>query len=128
MPTREAKTSIGPFEKRKGLLYLGDIHFGSFTSILAVPRHVRLAPESDRRADVLACRLRAKKRHTRRSKQHHYSITSSARASNVGGTSMPSARAVLRLIVKTYLVGCSTGISAGLPPRRIRPAKPPSSR
>jgi hypothetical protein len=34
----------------------------------------------------------------RRSKQHLYSITSSARASTVGGTSRPSALAVLMLI------------------------------
>src|SRR5215475_7092947 len=37
--------------------------------------------------------------------QRHYSITSSARASSVGGTSRPSALAVLRLITSSYLVG-----------------------
>jgi hypothetical protein len=35
-----------------------------------------------------------------------HSITSSARASRVGGTVMPSALAVLRLITSRYLVGC----------------------
>src|SRR5215469_705823 len=34
----------------------------------------------------------------------HYSITSSARASSVGGTSMPSAFAVFRLITSAYFV------------------------
>ncbi len=34
-----------------------------------------------------------------------YSITSSARASSVGGTSRPSAFAVLRLMISSYLVG-----------------------
>ena len=34
-----------------------------------------------------------------------HSITSSARASSVGGTSRPSAFAVLRLITSSYLVG-----------------------
>src|SRR5262245_47831265 len=48
-----------------------------------------------------------------------HSITSSARASSVGGTSIPSTFAVLRLIIRSNLVGCSTGISAGLVPRRI---------
>jgi hypothetical protein len=48
-----------------------------------------------------------------------YSITWSARASSVAGTSMPSVLAVLRLITSSYLVGCSTGISAGLAPLRI---------
>src|SRR5262249_22132809 len=49
----------------------------------------------------------------------HHSITSSARASNVGGTSMPSAFAVVRLTTSSNLVGCSTGRSAGFAPRRI---------
>jgi hypothetical protein len=45
-----------------------------------------------------------------------YSITLSARASNVAGTVTPIALAVLRLIQSSNLVGCSTGISAGLVP------------
>src|SRR5262249_60882537 len=48
-----------------------------------------------------------------------HSITLSARASNVGGTSMPSALAVVRLMTRSNLFGCSTGISAGCAPRRI---------
>src|SRR5258707_15272130 len=48
-----------------------------------------------------------------------HSITSSARASTVGGTSRPSAFAVIRLSARSNLVGCSTGISAGFAPRRI---------
>src|SRR6188768_1837472 len=42
-----------------------------------------------------------------------HSITSSARASSVGGTSMPSVLAVLRLMTVSYLVGACTGRSAG---------------
>src|SRR5215470_1316159 len=53
----------------------------------------------------------------------HHSITSSARASSVGGTSRPSALAVLRLMTKSNLVGCSTGISAGFAPCRILSTK-----
>ena len=49
-----------------------------------------------------------------------HSITSSARASSIGGTSRPSALAVVRLMISSNLVGCSTGMSAGLVPRRIR--------
>jgi hypothetical protein len=41
-----------------------------------------------------------------RSKRHLYSITSSARASNEGGTSRPSAFAVLRLMAISNLFGC----------------------
>jgi hypothetical protein len=39
-----------------------------------------------------------------RSKQHHYSITSSARASSDGGISRPSAFAVVRLMTRSNLV------------------------
>src|SRR6478736_8959528 len=49
-----------------------------------------------------------------------HSITSSARAIRVVGTSRPSALAVLRLMTSSYLVGCSTGKSPGGLPLRIR--------
>src|SRR5262249_51823222 len=49
----------------------------------------------------------------------HHSMTSSARASSVGGMARPSALAVLRLIISSYLDACSTGRSAGLTPFRI---------
>jgi len=52
----------------------------------------------------------------------HHSITSSASASNLSGTSSPSAFAVLRLITNSNFVGCMTGRSAGFSPFRIRPA------
>src|SRR5262245_24754229 len=48
-----------------------------------------------------------------------YSITSLARASRVGGMVRRSALAVSRLTMKSNLVGCSAGMSAGLVPRRI---------
>ena len=46
--------------------------------------------------------------------------TSSARASSVGGTSRPSAFAVLRLITSSNLVGACTGRSAGFVPLKMR--------
>src|SRR5262249_61553682 len=49
-----------------------------------------------------------------------HSITSSARASTVGGISRPSALAVLRLITNSYLVGACTGRSPGFSPLRMR--------
>ena len=52
-----------------------------------------------------------------------HSITSSARASRVGGISRPSALAAVRLIMRSNLVGCSTGMSAGFAPRRILSTK-----
>src|SRR5215211_6060481 len=57
-----------------------------------------------------------------------HSITSSARASSVGGISRPSALAVLRLMTSSNLVACCTGISAGFSPLRILPAQIPTSR
>src|SRR5215475_10448601 len=53
-------------------------------------------------------------------KQHLHSITSSATASSDGGTSRPSAFAVLRLMTSSYLVGACTGRSAGFSPLRMR--------
>src|SRR5262245_28698094 len=64
------------------------------------PRHRRAAEKGDETATV-------------------HSITSSARASSVGEISRPSTLAVVRLMVKSNLVGCSTGRSAGFAPRRI---------
>src|SRR5262245_28523704 len=51
----------------------------------------------------------------------NHSITSSARASSVGGISRPSALAVARLMTNSNLVGCITGRSDGLAPLRMRP-------
>jgi hypothetical protein len=48
-----------------------------------------------------------------------YSITSSARANSVGGTSRPSALAVLRLMASSYLVGACTGKSAAFSPFKM---------
>jgi hypothetical protein len=54
----------------------------------------------------------------------YYSITSSARASSVGGTLRPSAFAVLRWITISYLVGACTGRSAGAILRQLGLARP----
>jgi hypothetical protein len=48
-----------------------------------------------------------------------HSITSSARARSVGGTSKPSCLAVLRLMRNSNVVGPSTGSSPGLVPLNI---------
>jgi hypothetical protein len=58
-----------------------------------------------------------------RSKDGRYSITSSARASSISGTSMPSALAALRLITNSNLLHCTIGRSAGFVPLRNRPAR-----
>jgi hypothetical protein len=56
---------------------------------------------------------------SKRKSRPPYSITSSARESNEGGTVRPSALAVFMLITSSNLDGCSTGKSAGLVPLRI---------
>jgi hypothetical protein len=48
-----------------------------------------------------------------------YSMTWSARSSSDGGMVSPSAFAVLRFMTNSNFVGCPTGSSAGLLPRRI---------
>src|SRR5262249_15613687 len=87
----------------------------------------RTVEESDHRNRLLRPR-RERPRHCRAAEQrdevaalhvYTHSITSSARASSVAGTSMPSALAVVRLMTRSNLVGCSTGMSAGFVPRRI---------
>jgi hypothetical protein len=50
-----------------------------------------------------------------------YSISSSAWANNVGGTSMSSARAVCRLMTSSNLAACWIGRSAGFSPFSTRP-------
>ena len=49
-----------------------------------------------------------------------HSITSSARASSVGGISRPIALAVLRLMTSSCFTGACTGRSAGFSPLRMR--------
>jgi len=57
-----------------------------------------------------------------------HSITSSARASTVGGSSKPIAFAVLRLMTSSYLFGACTGSSAGFSPLRMRSTYPAARR
>jgi hypothetical protein len=55
-------------------------------------------------------------------------VTSSASARSDGGTSRPSALAVLRLMTRSNLLDCITGISAGFWPFRMRPVWEPAWR
>src|SRR6516165_2951418 len=74
------------------LLSRGEVR-GSFASILPCPLSCPLSPLPD------SCSAA----------DRSYSITSSARASSVGGTSRPSAFAVLSLRYRLNLFACCTG-------------------
>src|SRR5262249_50684297 len=76
----------------------------SAASLCAHPNRPRGRPAAEQRNELAA----------------PHSITSSARASSVGGTVRPSAFAVLRLSTKSYLTGACTGRAAGLSPLRMR--------
>jgi hypothetical protein len=83
------------------------------------PTNVRYAPNSDQILRRSEKTLSAKSRQMHCSKQHLYSITSVALVSSAGGTSRPSAFAVLRLITNSNLVGNSIGRSLGFSPFKI---------
>src|SRR5262249_39822002 len=91
--------------------------------------HRYIVDDADRR-NLRQALLRARHerpRHRRAAEQRDertafHSITSSASASNAGGTSRPSTFAVVRLITNSNLVDCITGRSPGFSPFRIRPA------
>jgi hypothetical protein len=84
----------------------------------------RVYPKSRRRRPMLRPRRERPSRRGTAEKRDElasdHSITSSARASKVGGTSRPSAFAVLRLMTNSYLVGACTGRSAAFSPLRMR--------
>jgi hypothetical protein len=111
--------------------YVLTLDIAGFLQALTEPSHGRPVffrqsgvQETDHRQPLL--RTRRERPRCRAAEQRdelaafHYSITSSARASTVGGTSSPSALAVLRLITNSNLVGAWTGSSAGFAPFRMR--------
>ena len=69
-----------------------------------VPINFRCCSNSDTIVQRIEVTLGANNKLLHRNKQRRHSITSSARASSVGGTVTPSALAVLRLITSSYLV------------------------
>src|SRR5262249_48239558 len=84
------------------------------------PRRIEIAEPHDFRL------LRARRERPRGScanKRHElaafHSITSSASASSFSGIVTPSALAIVRLMTKSNLVGCSIGRSDGFAPRMI---------
>src|SRR5262249_47720 len=63
---------------------------------------------------ALPCRWRSRPQHQKQTSELLHSITSSARSRNDSGMARPSA---LRLMTRSNLLACSTGMSAGLAPQ-----------
>src|SRR6476660_4823055 len=75
-------------------------------------RESSASKETDHRNRLLRPRHKRPRRRTGKSRDERassHSITSSARASSVGGTVRPSALAVLWLMTNSTFVGCSIG-------------------
>ena len=95
------------------------IHLGHQRRIGPFHNRSALLPNSRRRSGHLKPTVSAKTGREQLRRGSRYSITSSARASSVGGTSMPSTLAVLRLMTNSNLVGSCTGRSEGVAPFSI---------
>ena len=114
-----SRTQPITFDKLFCLTRFRNVGSGSIAPVLPGLYQVRSTPSETtcrRRADFVA------KGHNRTpalAQAKHYSITSSARASTLGGIARRSAFAVLRLIASSNFVGCSTGRSDGLAPFKI---------
>ena len=118
--------SLGPAEQRARLSTLGllgdellhALHARK-RSATAVSRDAKLNEPDHRHRRLLCTRCqRPRDRRAVEQRAADHSITSSARASSVGGTSRPSALAVIRLMTNSNLVDCKTGRSAGFAPLR----------
>jgi hypothetical protein len=83
-----------------------------------LPSDVRFNPNSGRQFSARRCPLCAISGLVHRTIRP-YSITWSARATRLAGTSSPIAFAALTLMTNSNRAGCSTGMSPGLAPRRI---------
>jgi hypothetical protein len=82
--------------------------------------HVRFAPKADKYANVSASLLCATSGCEQPQQQSRYSICSSAINNRLKGTSMSSARAVVRLMLRVNLVGNWIDRSPTGVPRRMR--------
>src|SRR5262245_23318239 len=110
---------LGPSQFLQALLERGEPAL-PFRIIFGKPLQYSDAPHS-----LALLRARGKRPRRRDAEQcdeiaTFHSITSSARASSVSGTSRPSALAVLRLMTRSYLAGACTGRSPGFSPLRMR--------
>ena len=114
---RTAPYHIVEREMRLRVTAKSDAHvrFGSKADVTLLNFDVRFTPESGHPVAHLGCPLWANSGHC-----DIHSISASARCCMPKGTSRPSDFAVLRLMIRSNLVGACTGRSAGLAPLRMR--------
>jgi hypothetical protein len=105
-----------------------NVRFGSLADICSAKNHVRFAPESGHVQCKLGGPLWAKSGLIHCSKEHRYSIISSAAVNNLSEMVSPSALAALRLMISSYFVGTCMGRSAGFSPLRTRSIYPAARR
>ena len=95
-----------------------DVRNGSHSALGRCRLNVRITPESGRVADMPDRQVRANR--TQAPQQPTSPTDHLVGASErVGRISDRAALAAVRLIMRSNLVGCSTGMSAGFAPRRI---------
>ena len=123
---------VGPAVFNRDILALYEAHFLQALAergheVRRVWRADVLRTNPTTGTDVCCARRRERPHGSRTTEQRyelapsHHSITSSARASSVGGISRPRALAVCMLMMSSNLVALITGKSAGLSPLRARP-------
>lgn len=96
---------------------------GSFSTLPVEPTSLSISASARSRpgwCDATVRRFMPTTAASRSSNSPLHSTTSSASASSVGGTVRPSALAAFKFMIISYLVGNSTGRSAGLSPLRMR--------
>jgi hypothetical protein len=135
-PSWNAPIGTLPHDDRAGTHDSADGRCGSYASIGSgqaptkvfrrYPQSAVCSPLEVRSASISGIHLRTRalpgraiSRHMQCSKKHPYSTSSLARSRNLSGIARPSALAVVRLIMRSNLVGCSTGMLPGFVPRRI---------
>ena len=91
------------------------VRFGSKADVRTAKSHVRSYSETGHVQCKRSCPLSAKSGHS-----DIHSISASAPCCMPNGTSRPSDFAVLRLMIRSNLVGACTGRSSGLAPLRMR--------